>query len=102
MGLNVLSSCWMPGRSTFKLVSPIKTNWENATLTDFIDFDIKVWMEGIFHPLRRIPLSVLWPSNQFLWTFTPSGDLSVRSAYHVLRSSSAGLPKAGLLSLIHI
>ncbi|KAJ8433138.1 hypothetical protein Cgig2_004876 [Carnegiea gigantea] len=77
----------------------MKVGWEDATMVDFIDFDLGVWQEGLLRDvflradvevILKIPLSRLWPPDQFVWHYSSSGEFSVQSPNHLIRSSREG------------
>ena len=84
VGISVWYSCWIPRQSTSNVVLSMKVAWEDATVADFIYFDIGVWREGllrdVFLPcdvevISKIPMSRLWPLDQFVCHYSFMNNL---------------------------
>ena len=93
--LKAWRSRWLPRPHSF-LPIPWRQDIDMETsVADLIDKEVGCWKEQIvrhlFLPIDaeqilRTPLCTTWPEDKLSWHFTTSGNFSVKSAYHLIRS----------------
>uniref|UniRef100_A0A2N9H9Z1 Reverse transcriptase domain-containing protein n=2 Tax=Fagus sylvatica TaxID=28930 RepID=A0A2N9H9Z1_FAGSY len=91
---------WLPCLSTYKVISPMNGFDEHATVDSLIIRESMCWnvplLENIFLPrdvelIRQIPLSIRRPPDIRIWNGTKKGVLTVKSAYHFLRTQQTNV-----------
>ncbi|KAJ8420115.1 LOW QUALITY PROTEIN: hypothetical protein Cgig2_003589 [Carnegiea gigantea] len=82
-------SWWIPRPNTFWVVTPFNPNYARLCVGDLIDGELGVWKEDMVdvEATLNIPVSQNWPPDRPIWHFSPNGDLTVKSAYHVIMQS---------------
>ena len=105
--ISVWNDAWLPCPSTFKVITPVRVLNVRATVDSLIDVNLMRWnvnlLKEIFLPrdvevIQQIPLSFRKPRDKLIWTGTPNGKFSIRSAYRLLlgkTSSSLGSSSYG-------
>ncbi|KAJ8439454.1 hypothetical protein Cgig2_008485 [Carnegiea gigantea] len=80
---------WIPRPNTFWVVTPFNPNYARLCVGDLIDGELGVWKEDMVdvEATLNIPVSQNWPPDRPIWHFSPNGDLTVKSAYHVIMQS---------------
>ncbi|KAJ8430502.1 hypothetical protein Cgig2_010832 [Carnegiea gigantea] len=100
--LNIQLSRWLSRPVSFCPMTPVKPAWENAKVSDLIDFDVGGWrtnmVEEVFNPcdvntIVQIPLSQCWPDDHLIWHYTPYSLFNVQSANHHIREMQNGVLK---------
>ena len=92
--IRALRDAWIPNYPTNKVLHPAHIVEEDRMVADLIDPDTRWWArEFIMQHFNRqdgeailhVPLSRRIFFDSIVWTFTKSGEYTVRSGYHVAR-----------------
>ncbi|KAL6133592.1 hypothetical protein ACLB2K_065827 [Fragaria x ananassa] len=94
--VSVWDDPWIPRPHTFKPYSGVMEGLEELKVVDLIDPDSLEWMVDLLEELffddevdmiKKIPLSVRNPPDRLVWHFDKHGSYTVKSGYHVARST---------------
>ena len=109
--LKAWKSRWLPRPHSFLPIPWCHDIDMEVGVAKLIDKDGGCWREHmvrrLFLPIDaeqilRIPLCMSWPADKLIWHFTTSGNFSVKSAYHLLRSlKSQDKPSASMATGHH-
>ena len=97
--MNIWESRCIPIPDTFKLITPQKPQFSLVRMDDLFDNVNGRWREDmidvIFLPvnadiIKSILLSIHRPPDRVVCHFLTSGELTVHSTYHLIRSQSRG------------
>ena len=89
-----LKDAWIPNYPTNKVLHPAQAVDEDCMVANFIDPETGWWdREFVMQhfnqedgkAILRVPLSRRFTNDTLFWTFTKSGEYTVRSGYHVAR-----------------
>ena len=92
--IRALTDAWIPNYPTNKVLHPALDVEEDCMVADLIDPDTGWWDREFVmqhfnredgEAILRVPLSRRVINDALFWTFTKSGDYTVRSRYHVAR-----------------
>lgn len=107
--LNIYDCKWLPQLDPFKLITPKNPNCK-PSLGRWLDWLAQGGMEHICNKcpflatdadaILSIPLSPHWLSGKLTWHFLDSGELTVRSTYHlIVRDQNLSMPGRSSLLL---
>ena len=106
-GISIWNDAWLLSPSTYKVITPARVLNVDATVDSLIDLNLMKWnvnlLKEIFVPrdvevIQQIPLSLRKPCDKLIWTGTPNGKFTVKSAYNLLlgeANSSLGSSSSG-------
>lgn len=87
---------WLPGRYDSRLGSrPVSREQASVRLEDWLDREARKWNEGAVRAALNCteaqwvldtPIPLVPRNDQLVWPFDRNGRITVRSAYHHLRS----------------
>ena len=89
---------WLPDPCYRKVSSPLPSIPPEANVSSLIDYNLGTWkkedIKQFFLPheadaIISIPLSLRMPTERLVWSKTPSGNFSTRSAYRLLASNAS-------------
>ena len=89
---------WLPVKANRLVISPLPRVAPGAKVSSLIDSDLRGWnsplVNQIFLPheasvICDMPLSTRLPPNCIIWSLTPSGMFTTKSAYNVLVTRNA-------------
>ena len=90
--IRALKDAWIPNYPTNKVLHPAHNVQEDCMVADLIDPDIRWWDRKFImqhfnredgEAILRVPLSRRVIFDFIVWTFTKSGEYTVRFGYHV-------------------
>ena len=90
--VRALRDAWIPNYPTNKVLHPAHNVEEDCMVVDLIGPDTRWWDREFImqhfnredgEAILRVPLSGRVTHDSLFWTFTKSGDYTMRSGYHV-------------------
>jgi hypothetical protein len=91
---------WVPSPQTYSIQSPISMLDADARVSSIIDGDTNWWNTSLIHDIFRkeeadlicgMAICPRQQSDRQVWVGTMNGEFSVKSAYHLAKSSAEGV-----------
>jgi len=108
--LQAWQSRWLPRPHSFLPIPWCHDINMEVSVAELIDKEGGCWREqlvrSLFLPIDaehilRLPLCLSWPADKLIWHFSSTGNFSVKSAYHLIRSLKSQDKPSGSMAAGH-